>query len=125
MKTSKTLFAAACAALATASATAQTPGAALNLGAVQPSPGWGNTCTYNVSVTLKGKPVKNARVEFFFSGQHGLESPPHHLFRTTNAAGFATFSTAIPRNWNGSKTWVNANAICAQFGIQSYWPVKK
>ena len=123
MNTSKTLFAAACLALATAAAVAQTPGAALNLGAVQPSPGWGNTCTYNVSVSLNGKPVKNSRVEFFFSGQHGLEGP--HLVRATNAAGFATFSTAIPRNWNASRTWVNANAICAQFGIQSNWRVKK
>ena len=124
MKTTKVCFAATAAFLLTTTAViAQVSGGALNLGPVMPAPGWGNTSTYNVYVSVNGRPIKNSNVEFFFSGRHGLEST--HLSRTTNAQGVATFSTAIPRSWASSGTWVNANAISSQLGLQQNWRVKQ
>lgn len=124
MKTSQVLPAATAALLLTTTAVmAQAPGSALNLGPVLPAPGWGTTSTYNVYVSQNGRPVKNSSVVFFFSGRHGLESA--HLSRNTNAQGIATFSTAIPRSWGNTGTWVNANAISPQLGLQQNWRVKK
>lgn len=130
MKTTRTLFAAIAGAAAAATlgiglvpARAQAPGAALNLGPVIPSPGWGTSSTYNIYVSLNGKPVKNARVQHWFSGQHGLESP--HYTTITNAQGRASFVGAIPRDWGRTGTWVNENAACTALGIQQNWRVKQ
>ena len=109
--------------LVAVAASAQDSGAALNLGPVMPAPGWGTTSTYNVYVSENNKPVKNAKVEFFFSAHRGLESS--HFTRKTNAQGRATFSVAIPRIWKLTRaSWVNANAICDDLGLQKYWRVK-
>ena len=112
-----------CSLLSAIAALSQVPNAALNLGPVQPAPGWGNTCTYNVYASQNGRPVKNANIEFFFSGKHSLESA--HWTKKTGSDGRATFSVAIPRSWQSSGTWVNANAICSNLGIQRNWRVKQ
>jgi hypothetical protein len=102
---------------------AQTPGASLNLGPVLPNPGWGTSSTYNVYVSLNGRPVKNARVERWFSGRHGLETA--HYATYTNAQGRASFIAAIPRSWGRTGTWVNLNAACVSLGLQQNWRVKQ
>jgi hypothetical protein len=103
---------------------AQTPGARMDLGPVNPAPGWGTTSTYNIYVRVNGKPVrKGTSVQFYFSGQHGLQTPKAR--RYTDANGRVTFSEAIPRYWSAKTGWVNANAICPDLGLQAYWQVKK
>lgn len=128
MKTSKTLFAAGAAlttltavALSLVPAGAQTPGAALNI-QYSPAPGYGTTSTYNVAVSVRGKPLKGVQIIHWFSGKHSVES--QHYTATTNAQGVATFLDAIPRDWKPSGTWVDLDVSCPTVGLQKHWRVR-
>ena len=101
---------------------AQGPGAVLNI-SVQPNPGWGNSCTYNIYVSAGGRPIKNVPVVHWFSGRHSLETIRYTAY--TNVQGRATFIDAIPRGWAPTGTWVNMNASCPTLGIQQNWRVKQ
>ena len=104
-------------------AAAQVPGSAINLGPIQPSPGWGNSCTYNLYASVNGRAVNRAQLIFWFSGRHGLES--YHWSGTTNSQGRVTAVLAIPRTWASTGTWVNFNCACPSLGKQVYWRVKQ
>ena len=97
--------------------------AVINLGPIKPqSFGWGQTAQYSLYVSQNGKPVKKARVEYWFSGQRSLESL--HYSGTTNAEGRLTFSKAIPRDWEKKTKWADLNASSTSVAAANRWRVK-
>ncbi|MCX6366049.1 MAG: hypothetical protein NTX57_05000 [Armatimonadetes bacterium] len=96
---------------------------ALDIAPIQPNnPGFGQAAQFSVTATQNGKPVKNAKIEFWFSGRHGVRVPS--WFVTTNAEGRATFTRTIPRDWVGQQTWVDLNASCDQIAVLKLWRVR-
>lgn len=99
--------------------------AVIHLGPIQPqSPGWGQTALFNAYVSADGRPVKNARVEFWFSGRHGIRTPSWFVY--TDKGGRASFTATLPRIWGNyrPKTWADLNAACPQVGAFNIWRVK-
>ena len=95
----------------------------LSIGPIQPNnPGFGQAAQFSVTATQNGKPVKNAKIEFWFSGRHGVRVPS--WFVTTNAEGRATFTRTVPRDWVGQQTWVDLNASCDQIAVLKLWRVR-
>ena len=98
--------------------------AVLNLAPVQPAnPGFGQTAQFSVTLSRDGKPIKNATIEFWFSGNHSRQTT--HWKVSTNKEGRATFTRELPRDWKLYKTWVDLNASCDQEAILTYWNIKK
>ena len=102
---------------------AMADGAAINLGPIKPAnPGFGQSAQFSAFVTQKGRPVKNVRVEFWFSGRHGMRTDS--WFLTTNSQGSATFTRTVPRDWITQDTWVDLNGSCDSVAAINLWRVR-
>jgi len=97
--------------------------AVINLGPINPpNIGWGQSAQFNAYVSKDNRPLKNMRVEFWFSGQHGIQSA--HWTVRTNAEGRATVTKAIPRDWKDKTKWVDLNVSSDDAGVAKYWRIK-
>jgi hypothetical protein len=95
--------------------------AQLNLGPIQPRPGFGVTSLYNVFLAHdNGRPIPNGLVQFWFSGPNGVRLGIG-TFRT-NTQGRISFLATIPRNWKGIP-WVNLNAASTSAGVATHWRI--
>ena len=77
--------------------------------------GFGQSVLCTFIITDNKKPVKNAPVEIWFSGQKGIQTT--HVKAKTDGQGRVSKTLTIPRDWKPLTRFVDVNISCESAAV--------